>query len=313
VVDPEAVQAAEGRRGPGTLILVATPIGNLEDITLRALRVLREADILAAEDTRRTRKLLSYYNISRKLVSCHEHNEEKRIPSLLEAFRQGRDVALVSDAGSPGISDPGYRLVRSAAGEGIPVTAVPGASAVVLSLGLSGLPADRFSFYGFLPRKAGECDRLLEAASRTEHTLVFFESPRRVGQTLARLLKRLGDRSAAVCRELTKRFEQVERGRLSDLLKRVEGDEGPRGEYCIVVEGKVHGGGAEDEPRDERIRRALEEIRANPGEPLKEAARKAAARHGLARRDVYQAALAGRVGARDGRAADPEPDPEPRS
>jgi len=283
----------------GTLTLVATPIGNLEDITLRALRVLREAHIVAAEDTRRTRKLLSYFNIPQKMVSCHAHNEEKRIPALLEALRQGKNVAVVSDAGSPGISDPGYRLVRRAAEQGFPVTAAPGPSAVILSLCLSGLPADRFTFYGFLPKKNKERDAVLQEASRATHTLVFFEAPHRIEKTLGRLLDALGDRTAAVCRELTKRFEQIERGSLASLLERSRGETENRGEFCIVIEGR-RAEPEREEPLADRLHQALEALEGCPGEPLKEAARSVAERYGLTRREVYQAALAARKKLREG-------------
>ena len=226
---------ADGTK-PGTLHLVATPIGNLEDLSFRALRTLKECDLIAAEDTRRTRKLLTHYGISRPLVSYYEHNETKRIPAILDALREGKDVALVSDAGSPGISDPGFRLVREAADQGMPVTALPGPSAVILALSVSGLPADRFSFYGFLPRSGSERKRLLEEAAQVPRTLVFFESPHRIVKTLEDMLDLLGDRRAAVCRELTKRFEQVERDVLSELIAKRKART-PKGEFCIVIEG----------------------------------------------------------------------------
>ena len=274
---------------PGTLILVATPIGNLEDVTSRALRALKEADILAVEDTRRTRKLLSRYEISKKMTSYYEHNEERRIPGLLNALQEGKDVALVSDAGSPGISDPGYRLVKKAVEHGIPVTAVPGPSALILALSLSGLPTDRFTFYGFLPRGREQQRRLLEEASRIPHTLLFFESPHRVVKSLEQMLHVLGDRQTALCRELTKRFEQILRGSLSELVEKTREKE-PRGEYCIVVAGReVIETSIED--REEALCLALEDVQRAEGEPLKEAARKAAIKYGLSRREVYQEAL----------------------
>ena len=274
---------------PGTLILVATPIGNLEDVTSRALRALKEADILAVEDTRRTRKLLSRYEISKKMTSYYEHNEERRIPGLLNALQEGKDVALVSDAGSPGISDPGYRLVKKAVEHGIPVTAVPGPSALILALSLSGLPTDRFTFYGFLPRGREQQRRLLEEASRIPHTLLFFESPHRVVKSLEQMLHVLGDRQTALCRELTKRFEQILRGSLSELVEKTREKE-PRGEYCIVVAGReVIETSIED--REEALCLALEDVQRAEGEPLKGAARKAAIKYGLSRREVYQEAL----------------------
>jgi len=281
----------------GTLTLVATPIGNLEDITLRALAVLRTAHLIAAEDTRRTRKLLSHFRIPAKLVSCNAHNEARRTPAILEALRQGRDVALVSDAGSPGISDPGYGPVREAIREGLPVTAVPGPSAVILALCLSGFPMDRFTFYGFLPKKPKERTRVLEEASQVRHTLVFFEAPHRIEKTLRWMLASLGDRRTALCRELTKRFEQVERGTLAELLeRRAVGEAETRGEFTVVMQGKSP---EEDPPRKERLQQALAHLSNSRDEPLKEAARRAADRFGVSRRDVYQAALARRQADRE--------------
>ncbi len=285
---------------PGTLTLVATPIGNLEDITLRAIRTLEQADLIAAEDTRRTRKLLNHYGISQRMVSYYEHNEEKRVPEILEAICSGKNVALVSDAGSPGISDPGYRLVRGAIEQGLPVTATPGPSAVILSLTISGLPTDRFTYLGFLPRNKTERGKLLKEAAELPHTLIFFESPRRIEKSLEQMLEVFGDRKAALCRELTKRFEEVERGLLSELIKRAE-ERIRKGEFCIAVAGKDSKGAA-DTPREERLRLALEELQGHGNDPLKEAARKVAQKYGLSRRDVYQAAL--------GRAEKPEEDPE---
>ena len=278
-----------GGKTSGTLHLVATPIGNLEDLSFRALRTLRECELIAAEDTRRTRKLLSHYGLSRPLVSYYEHNEEKRIPALLDALREGKDVALVSDAGSPGISDPGFRLVREAVDQGMAVTALPGPSAVILALSVSGLPTDRFSFYGFVPRSGSERKRLLEEAAQVPHTLVFFESPHRVVRSLEDIRAVFGDRRAAVCRELTKRFEQVERGTLSALIAEAKG-RARKGEFCIVLEGrgrkKIR---AED--RQARVQKALEDLKEHTGEPLREAARQVALEHGLSRREVYQLGL----------------------
>lgn len=281
--------APEKPNRTGTLFLVATPIGNLEDISLRALRTLKEVGILAAEDTRRTRKLLSHYGISSRLVSCHDHNEAERVPQLLEALRRGVDVALVSDAGSPGISDPGFRLAREAIRARIPVTAVPGPSALVLAMSLSGLPSDRFTFCGFLPRTSGQARKALEELAPCPQTLVFFESPHRILRTLGLALEVLGDREAALCRELTKRFEEVERGPLSVLLEKT-GTREPLGEYSLVVAGRAERE-SRAEDRGERFRLALDELEGAPGTPLKEAARGLAEKYGLSRREVYQAAL----------------------
>lgn len=285
----------------GTLHLVATPIGNLEDMSPRALRALEACEIIAAEDTRRTRKLLTRYGISRRLLSCHEHNEAQRIPVLLDALRSGKDVALVSDAGSPGISDPGHRLVRRAAEAGIPVTALPGPSAIVLALSLSGMPADRFTFYGFLPRTPAERSRLFEEVRRVPHTLVFFESPHRLVSSMRHMAEALGQRRAVLCRELTKRFEQVERGTLAEIAEAYGGRK-PRGEFCLVVEGRPREPADGEDHRD-RVRQALEAVRQARGRPLKEVAREVADRLDLSRREVYQLALADEA-AGDG--ADPD-------
>jgi 16S rRNA (cytidine1402-2'-O)-methyltransferase len=278
-----------GGKGPGTLHLVATPIGNLEDLTFRALRTLEACDLIAAEDTRQTRKLLTHYGVSRPLVSCYEHNEARRIPAILAALREGKDVALVSDAGSPGVSDPGFRLVREAVAQDIPVTALPGPSAVILALSMSGLPTDRFTFYGFLPRRGSERKRLLDEAAQMPHTLIFFESPHRLIRALEDLLDRLGDRRVAVCRELTKRFEQVERGLLSEALAKAR-TRTPRGEFCIVVEG---GGleAVEPEDREALMERAARDMQHPTDLPLGEVARRVALKHGLTRREVYRLAI----------------------
>ena len=276
---------------PGTLYLVATPIGNLEDITLRALRVLKESDLIAAEDTRRTRKLLSHYGISKPLVSCFEENEQKRIPLLLESLRTGKSVALVSDAGSPGVSDPGYRLVQALLREGIPFTAVPGPSAVITALSLAGLPANHFSFYGFLPRTRSERLRFLEQAARQSSALVFFESPRRIASSILEMLKVFGNRQAALCREITKRFEEVHRGTIAEIIEKIE-RKPPKGELCLVVAGARPQEEAEVR-REEALRkveRELERYR-QEGRSVKEAALTLARQYGLSRREVYQMAL----------------------
>lgn len=278
-----------GGKKQGTLLLVATPIGNLEDLTHRALRTLEECDLIAAEDTRRTRKLLTHYGISKPLVSYYEQNEAKRIPAILDALREGKDVALVSDAGSPGISDPGYRLVREVIDQEMPVTALPGPSAVILALSVSGLPTDRFTFYGFLPRGGSERKKLLEEAAEVPHTIVFFESPHRIVRSLEDMLKLLGDRRAAVCRELTKRFEQVERGPLSELVARGK-SRTPKGEFCIVMEGRSRKRNRAAD-REERLKMASEDLKRPTDLPLSEFARQVALKHGLPRREVYQMGL----------------------
>ena len=223
----------------GTLYLVATPIGNLEDITLRALRVLREVPLIAAEDTRRTRKLLTHYEIKTPLVSYHEHSKAARSEQLLDKLAE-HDLALVTDAGTPGISDPGFGLVQSALAAGWQVVPIPGPSAPLAALVASGLPADRFLFVGYLPRKVGERRKILASLRDQSATLLFFEVPHRVLDSLQDLADILGDdRQAAVARELTKVHEQFLRGRLADVLAEVR-SQPARGEYTLIVEGQAN-------------------------------------------------------------------------
>ena len=268
----------------GTLSVVATPIGNLEDVTLRALRVLREAELLLAEDTREVRKLLDRHGIAARPVSLHAHNEARRQAEALAALGAGRRVVLVSDAGTPLVSDPGERLVAAAAAAGHAVLAVPGASAVLAALVVSGLPAERFTFVGFLPRRAVERDRLLARLRDAPETLVLFESPRRLAATLRELAQALGDRRAAVARELTKRYEEVARGRLAELALRFA--DGARGEVTLVVEGGGEAAvAAEDVDAEIRARIAA-------GGHAREIAAALAPATGLPRRALYARALA---------------------
>ena len=215
----------------GRLVVCPTPIGNLEDVTLRVLSALREADVVACEDTRRTRVLLDRYGVSARLVSYHEHNERERAAELVERMRGGETVALVSDSGMPLISDPGYVLMRSSVAAGLPVEVLPGPSAAIAALVASALPADRWRFVGFLPRKRGELRRLL---GERDGTLVAFESPRRLPATLALVAELDPEREVAVCRELTKLHEEVVRGRASELAARYAGSP-PRGEVALVL------------------------------------------------------------------------------
>ena len=217
---------------PGTLFVVATPIGNLEDITLRALRVLREVSVVAAEDTRRSGILLRHYDIRTPLVSFHDHNEHSRTPGLVSRLRAGESVALISDAGTPLLSDPGFGLVREALEAGIRVEAVPGPSAITAALSVAGLPVEGFTFAGFPPARAGERERWLAARRDAKGTQVFFEVPHRIRATLAAMLAQMGDRWTVLARELTKVHETTTRGWLSGLA-----DQGieERGEYVILV------------------------------------------------------------------------------
>jgi len=272
----------------GTLHLVATPIGNLEDVTLRALRVLREAELLLAEDTRRTRKLLDRHGVKARLVSLHAHNEAARVERALAVLEGDGDVALVSDAGTPLVSDPGERLVAAVVEAGFPVSPVPGPSALLAALAVSGLPAAPFLFVGFPPRKKGARDALLERLRDAPETLVFFESPQRLAASLRGMAQRLGPRRACVARELTKLHEEVARGTLPELAGRFAA--GARGEVTIVVAGaQAEPGPAtrdELEALDTEIRKRLA-----AGAPSREIAAELA-RPGLARREVYARAVA---------------------
>jgi 16S rRNA (cytidine1402-2'-O)-methyltransferase len=219
----------------GMLFIVATPIGNLKDITLRAIDTLKMVDIIAAEDTRHTQKLLSHFQIKARLISCHEHNESFRIPILMEKLKSGMSLALVSDAGTPSVSDPGYRLATAAIAEGIPVIPIPGVSAAVTALCASGLPSDSFFFAGFLPASPSKRRSRLEEISKIPSTLIFYESPRRIESALADMLKILGDRPAVIAREMTKLHEEFLRASLSELITMMEGVESIKGEITLLV------------------------------------------------------------------------------
>lgn len=221
----------------GKLYIIPTPIGNLEDITLRALRLLKEVDLILAEDTRTTGILLKHYEISNKMQSYHKFNEHKTVEHIVELLKSGMNIALVSDAGTPGISDPGFLIARECAKEGVKVECLPGATAFVPALVASGIPSDKFCFEGFLPQKKGRQTRLKFLAEEPR-TIVLYESPHRVKKTLEQLAEYLGeDRFAATCREISKKFEDIQRGTLKELISYFELNE-PRGEFVLVVSGK---------------------------------------------------------------------------
>lgn len=281
----------------GVLFVCATPIGNLEDVTLRLLRVLREVDLIAAEDTRTTRKLLSRYEIATPLVSYHAHSEQKRLAELLARLAEGQKVALVSEAGTPGISDPGLPLVEAALSAGIGVEAVPGPSAVVTALSIAGLPTGRFAFEGFLPLRGADRRRRLRELAMERRTMVIYEAPHRLLATLADLEKALGDRPAAVARELTKRFEEVFRGTLSAARARFASGE-RRGEFTLVVQGLMGAAAEEEGPAEEApagevsLGEAALQLVEREGLSLKAAAQRVAAERGCSRNEVYRHALA---------------------
>jgi len=218
----------------GTLYIVATPIGNLEDITLRAKRILAEVDLIAAEDTRHTRKLLSHFDIHTKLISFSQHHEKGKTHKVIEILKRGENVALVSDAGTPCISDPGYPLLTAAIEEGVDVVPIPGASAVITALSAAGLPTDRFTFIGFLPEKPGKRTKVLEDLKSYEHTLVFYLSKWKAARQIAEMLEIFGDRRVCLCRELTKVHEEFRRGNLSSLAEHLEKNP-PKGELVLVL------------------------------------------------------------------------------
>ena len=264
----------------GTLYLVATPIGNLEDITLRALRTLREVDLIACEDTRRTGRLLARYEIKTPLISYYEHNKLTKLGHILDIL-QMKDVALVSEAGMPGISDPGYELVRAAISAGIAVVPIPGSSAPIAALAVSGLPTDSFVYLGFLPRRRKERRRFLQAIAREKRTLVAFEAPHRLLASLEDMEEVLGDREMTLTRELTKLHEEVIRGSVSHLRAHFK-EVRPRGEFTLVI-----AGAKEEAWEEEKVREALRELRAG-GASGREATREVAQLSGHPRREVYK-------------------------
>ncbi|MBM2825297.1 MAG: methylase protein [Dehalococcoidales bacterium] len=266
-----------------TLYIVATPIGNLEDISLRALRTLREVKLIAAEDTRKTKRLLNTYDIKTAMTSYHEHNKLTKLDYLLGCL-EVEDVALVSEAGMPGISDPGYELIVAATRRGIPVVPIPGASVVTTALPISGLATDRFTFLGFLPRRAGDRQHLLKSVVADSATMIVLEAPHRLLATLRDMLLILGDRRIAVCRELTKLHEEVFRGSISQSIEHFTA---PRGEFTLVVEGQVE----KEKPQlTGDIEGQLGEMRLS-GITAKEAIARVAGETGLSRKELYRAWL----------------------
>jgi 16S rRNA (cytidine1402-2'-O)-methyltransferase len=272
---------------PGTLFVVSTPIGNLEDITLRALRILREAALVAAEDTRRTAVLLQHYGISTPTLSLHDHNERARIPALIARLEAGESVALVSDAGTPLLSDPGFRVVRAAIQAGIAVVAIPGASAITAALASAGLPVEQFTFVGFPPPRVAERTRWLGGLRSIDHTLVIFESPHRLRSTLEGLREQLGDRWVVVSRELTKMHEEISRGWISDLLT---SDLPTKGEFTILVSNQIH---SPEIPRlgpeSTDVLAEFCELTKHGGFSRRDAVATLAAKHKISRQSVYKA------------------------
>ena len=276
----------------GTLYLVATPIGNMEDMTYRAVRILSEVDVIACEDTRTSRKLLDHFDIHTPTTSYHEFNKIEKAPSLLRALDEGKDVALISDAGSPGISDPGEELVAMCYEEGYNVSAIPGATASVVALTSSGQKTRRFAFEAFLPKDKKERRRVLEEMERETRTLIVYEAPHRLKETLRELNQALGNRSITICRELTKKFEEHRKTTIEEAMAYYEQNE-PRGEYVLIIAGKTKEEVAAEETArweelsiEEHLQKYLDE-----GLEKKDAMKAVAKDRGVSKRDIYNALL----------------------
>jgi 16S rRNA (cytidine1402-2'-O)-methyltransferase len=282
------LNAPSNKGGQGELFVVAMPIGNPDDITLRALKVLGQVDFIAAEDTRKTKRLLAAHGISKPLVSCHEYNEQARTPGFVERMKQGQSMALVSDAGTPGLSDPGFRLVCSALTEGLAVIPIPGPSAPVAALCASGLPTDSFYFAGFLPRKAGAVKARLEELKPIRSTLIFYESPKRLIKTLETLALELGNRQAVLAREMTKTHEEFLRGSMSQIAGQLKERQAVLGECTLLVAGAQLQGPQENE---DALILALAEGIADGGLSLSALAGSVAKRFGRKKAEVYALAL----------------------
>jgi 16S rRNA (cytidine1402-2'-O)-methyltransferase len=270
----------------GTLFIVATPIGNLEDITFRAVRILKEVELIAAEDTRHSRKLLSHFGIARPLTSYFDHNKNFKGSYILEKLREGHSVALITDAGTPCISDPGYQLVRDAGTAGIQVVPIPGPSAVIAALSAAGLPTDRFAYEGFLPNRQGKRREKLMSVKGEERVLVFYEAPTRLAAALSDLLEVMGDREVVIARELTKIYEEFIRGHVTDLIERLKGRQ-IKGEVVLLVAPAP----STDEPAPSLIVDLLRAYTASGELSLKDAVRRVALETGQSRSAVYAEAL----------------------
>lgn len=269
------------------LYIVSTPIGNLDDITLRAINILKEVDLIACEDTRTTRKLLSRYQIQKRLTSYHEHNKVEKANELLSVLEGGKSVALVTDAGTPGISDPGYRIVKLASENGIPVIPVPGASAVIAALSISGLPTSSFAFLGFPPKQKKRLSEFLQRLKTYPETLVFYESPKRVIKTLELISEVFGKRNVSVSREITKMFEETLRGPVTDILSALKSRDSLKGEFVLVVEGNSEASENIDADTVEKILLHLK----IEGNSLKDSVKQVADDSGISKSRIYKMAL----------------------
>ena len=280
---------ASGGANPGTLYLVGTPIGNLEDITLRALRILKEVDLIACEDTRQTQKLLNHFAIATKTVSYHEHNEAAKSAELAKQMQAGASIALVSDAGMPAVSDPGYRLVTVAIEHGIPVVPIPGASAFLSALVASGLPTDSFEFRGFLPAKRGERRAELEQIRNASQTQIFYEAPHRIVETLSDVVETLGEsRPIVVAREVTKLHEEFRRGKAADVLRTFQARESVKGEITLLIGRGEKSHGAADAAVRLSTRQRVEQIMSEEKLDEKTALKKVAKERGISKSEAYR-------------------------
>jgi 16S rRNA (cytidine1402-2'-O)-methyltransferase len=278
---------------PGTLFVVSTPIGNLEDITFRAVRVLSEVDVIACEDTRHTRKLLNHYGIKTRTVSYHEHNESERTAELVNDLQSGSNVAIVSDAGTPGISDPGFRLVQQVTTSGLRVLTIPGPTALIAALVTSGLPADEFFFSGFLPSRRSARRARLEQLSGINATLVFYEAPHRIGEALKDMFETLGERQVVVARELTKVHEEVVRGRLSEVSLQFSSEKKARGELVVIVDRNVIAADRSEQRSPTTVTSVIRAFEAE-GFDSRTALKQAAKKLGLSRPEAYRRLVAER-------------------
>lgn len=272
---------------PGTLYVVATPIGHRDDITLRALKILDQVDLIAAEDTRKTRRFLELHGVNGSFISYHEHNENERTPQILTKLQNGASVALVSNAGTPTMSDPGYRLIKSAARNEVTIVPVPGVSAAATALSVAGLPTDTFTFAGFLPKKKGKRMKQLDELAREPRTLIFYESPKRIMTLINEILDAMGDRYGVMAREMTKLHEEFIRGQLSEILEILETRSGVKGECTLVVTGRDESYTADGETVKNEIQDQLKSSK----ESVSMLVKKISQKYGISKNKVYQEAL----------------------
>jgi 16S rRNA (cytidine1402-2'-O)-methyltransferase len=272
---------------PGTLYVVATPIGHRDDLTLRALKILGQVDLIAAEDTRKTRRFLELHGINGSFISYHEHNEKERTPQILKKLQTGTSVALVSNAGTPTVSDPGYRLIKSAASHGVAIVPVPGVSAAATALSVAGLPTDAFTFAGFLPKKKGKRLKLLDQLAQEPRTLIFYESPKRILTLINEIIDTMGDRFGVLAREMTKLHEEFIRDQLSEILAILKRRSAIKGECTLLVSGWDDNRSVEWESVENEIKGELQ----SSTEPVSKLVKKISQKYGLPKNKVYQEAL----------------------